>query len=207
MRCDAPSSASSCARRSRTSTPPRSSRSDTAQHGDLDLVRVAPDIVAVAAQDVDLVGEVEIEWRREIEQVAGIGVLGHQAQGAPLPATADQDRRPVRTRAVQGTLEMEMLAGERRLVVVPHVVRELQGLLEKGEPLQPAPRPSTTRPPVSTSSVLTALSRSPGGRLFVHVTRAPTVNRSVRPAQYASVAYTSSIGASTGLPVTWNWKR
>src|SRR5208282_6758836 len=62
--------------------------------GLLDRGEVAAYLVAVAAEHVQLVLEVVAELRvRRVEQVAGVGVLRHQAQGLALPAAADQDRR------------------------------------------------------------------------------------------------------------------
>ena len=49
-----------------------------------------PSRLAVAAQHVELVGDLP---GVDGEQVAGVGVPGHQAQRLALAAAADQDRR------------------------------------------------------------------------------------------------------------------
>ena len=56
----------------------------------LDLVRVAPDRGAMLGQDRVLAGDAF----GRAEDVAGIGVLGHEAQGLLLAAAADHDRDP-----------------------------------------------------------------------------------------------------------------
>ena len=56
----------------------------------LDLVRVAPDRGAMLGQDRVLAGDA----LGRAEDIAGIGVLGHEAQGLLLSAAADHDRDP-----------------------------------------------------------------------------------------------------------------
>ena len=56
----------------------------------LDLVGVAADRRAVLGQDRVLAGDA----LGRAEDVAGVGVLGHEAQGLLLAAAADHDRDP-----------------------------------------------------------------------------------------------------------------
>ena len=71
----------------------------------------------------------------------------------------------------------------------------------------PAPTPKIARPPVITSSVVTALTRTPGWRYATEVTSVPSLIRRVRPPRKASVAYASGMGDSGGSPVSRIWKK
>src|SRR6266480_7021290 len=104
--------------------------------GLLDLVVVAPDGLAMLAQDV--------EFARNFgsgEEVAGIGILGDQPQGFLFPAAADEDgwvRAAEGLRRVEGALERIVLAPERLFAAAfafPHLLADLQCLLEPLEPL------------------------------------------------------------------------
>jgi transcriptional regulator len=98
-----------------------------------DLVVVAALGVAVRAQHVELARQV-----RAGEQVARVGVLGHEAQRLLLPAAPDHDRgvRPgQRLRRVQRPPQLIVLALVGALVAAPHLQADLQGFLQPLEPL------------------------------------------------------------------------
>src|SRR5437016_13905994 len=75
------------------------------------------------------------------EEVAGIGILGDQAQGFLFPAAPDQDgwvRARERLRRVERALELIVLAPERLFAAAfafPHLLADLECLLEPLEPL------------------------------------------------------------------------
>src|SRR5262249_48701759 len=101
---------------------------------DPDVVEVAPLPVTVPAQYVDLVGD--LLWLRA-EEVAGVGVLRHQAQRLALAAATDEDRRPGpadRPRPVQRLGELVVPALVGAVVVTPHLQADLQRLLKALEP-------------------------------------------------------------------------
>jgi hypothetical protein len=126
-----------------------------------------------------------------------------------------------------------VLAAVGTLVTAPHLVRDLQHLLEPLEALgqqgvrdaeafrleggtraggatfhgAPAPTPNITRPPVSTSSDVTALTSTPGWRYATDVTSVPSLIRRVSPPRKASVAYASGMGDSGGSPLSRIWKK
>ena len=85
---DTPIAASASAPRTTSSTLASAGR--VAVHrGDLDLVRITADRVAVAAQHIELVRDLG----RVAEDVARVGVLRDEPQRLPLAAAADQDPR------------------------------------------------------------------------------------------------------------------
>jgi hypothetical protein len=65
--------------------------------------------------------------------------------------------------------------------------------------LYPAPIPSQARPDDSTSSVVTALTKSAGARKVAAVTMVPRRIRDVAAARYPSAVYASSMGSSSRL--------
>src|SRR6266498_3675290 len=69
------------------------------------------------------------------------------------------------------------------------------------------PIPSQARPPDSTSSVVTALTRRPGGRYVTPVTMVPSRIRSVCAARKPSVVYASSMSDWSGAAVGSAWIR
>jgi drug/metabolite transporter (DMT)-like permease len=101
----------------------------------LDGVVVAPLGVAVRAEHVELVADVR---HRRAEQVARVGVLRDQAQGLLLPSPADEDRRArrlQRPRDADRLRQLVVLALVGAVVVAPHLLADLQRLLEPLEPL------------------------------------------------------------------------
>jgi hypothetical protein len=92
---------------------------------------------AVFPQYVELVRDLR---RAVAEQVAGIGVAGHEPQGLLL-AAADHDRRvrsADRRRHVQRLGQLVVPAVEPSVVVAPHLQADLQRFLEPFETLAPA---------------------------------------------------------------------
>src|SRR5262247_3413378 len=55
---------------------------EAAAEGDLDVVGVSPDVVACTGEDLELALQRGAPVR-DVEQVAGVAVPGHQGQGAP----------------------------------------------------------------------------------------------------------------------------
>src|SRR5690349_7468099 len=108
-------------------------------HGLLDRGEVAARVRAVPAEHAELVRDVVAELRAlHVEQVAGVRVLGHQAQGLALAAAADQDRRvrpPHRVRRVERAGQLIVPPLVRALVAAPHLVRNLEYFLEPLEAL------------------------------------------------------------------------
>ena len=146
--------------------------------------------LAVPVEHLDLVGHL---GRLDAEQVAGVGVLGHQAQRLALAAAADQD--PGRPSLSGGGRTASRPAGSacprRAVVLAPHLAADLQRFLQPLEALASAtgtgprgpcarvrtmPRryPSKARPPLSTSSVVTVLTSRPGCRYVTPVTSGPS---------------------------------
>ena len=71
-----------------------------------------------------------------VEEVARVGVLRDEPQGPLLATAADHDRRAAdRLGSVERALEGDRVALEGAVVVGEHPVRELEGVLEEGEPL------------------------------------------------------------------------
>src|SRR4051794_21090486 len=108
----------------------RGIRREVAVHrSDFDLVRIAPDGVAMTTQHVHLVCDVV----GATEDVARVGVLRDQAQGLPLTTAADHDARPRRAdgwRAAQGLVQLVLPTAVRAVVVAPHLQADLDRLLE-----------------------------------------------------------------------------
>ena len=151
-----------------------------AEPADGHLGRVAADRLAVAAQDVDLVGH----RGRVADDVAHVGVAGHEPQRPLLAAAADQDGRPAglhRRRHVARLVDPVVAA--RRSVGASSVnmarqicsassrrsSRSPAGGKSKPSPscstsYQAAPMPRMARPPLMTSSVVTILARCAGLR-------------------------------------------
>src|SRR5205823_2653671 len=107
-----------------------------AEHGRLlDLVIVAPDRLAVFAQDIQLARQL-----RSRKEVAGIGILGDQAQCFLFAHAPDQDPGTGAAQAlgdVQRSLEPEVFAVEGLLatpLAFPHLQADLQRLLQSLEP-------------------------------------------------------------------------
>ncbi len=101
----------------------------------LDGVVVAALGVAVRAQHVKLVAD---GLRRHAEQVARVGVLRDQAQRLLLPSAADEDRRARRLKRLRDADrlgELVVLALVGAVVVAPHLLADLDGLLKALEPL------------------------------------------------------------------------
>src|SRR5580693_7256514 len=69
---------------------------------------------------------------------------------------------------------------------------------------QPAPTPSTARPPEITSSVVTALASSPGARSVTGLTSENSAADDVTTASAPSTEYASNMGEA-GPPPTWFW--
>ena len=183
MMCWAPASASP-PKRSTIASVDSSSRSTLGQHRPLDLLVGAAEALAVLAQHRELGAH---ELGRAAEDVAGVGVLGHQPQRLSLPAAADQDRdaRPAdRLRRVDEVRrgDVRALEAPRRVPLPPdhiscamrsvsssHSKRSPSGGNAKPSPFDSctfhaAPIPNQARPPESTSSVVVALIHSPGAR-------------------------------------------
>ena len=130
---DTPTSANASAPRT-TSSAVASAGKSAKHRGDLDLVGVAADGVAVAAQHVDLVGDLV----GSAEDVARVGVLRDEAERLPLAAPADHDPRPRaahRLGAADRLLELVVPTAVRAVVVAPHLQADLDRLLESLEPL------------------------------------------------------------------------
>src|SRR5579859_1101553 len=96
----------------------------------------AANLLAVLAQDVHLVRDHVVAQARE--EVAGVGVLRDEPQRFLLATAADEDGR-VRTLdglwVIQRALKLIVFAIVRRLVVGPHLARNLQCLLQALEAL------------------------------------------------------------------------
>ena len=105
------------------------------QAGLRDLVVVAPDVLAVPADDVELVRDA-LRPEPEVEQVARVGVLRDEprVRCSPPPPTMIGDAAH-RLRVVQRPLEADRLPLERAVVVGEHPVGQAQGVLEQAEPL------------------------------------------------------------------------
>ena len=105
-----------------------------AQPADRDVGGVAAERLAVAAQDVHLVGH-----RGGVaEDVHHVGVARHQPQRPLLAAAADEDRRPARlhrARHVAGLVDPVVAAVERRRLLGEHGPADLQRLLQPVQPL------------------------------------------------------------------------
>jgi hypothetical protein len=108
------------------------------QRGLLDLLVGPPHRLAVAAQDLELVAA--FAGVRH-ENVAGVAVGRDEPQGYALAAAADEDRR-VRSRdwlRIQERIRRpDVAAIERGTLAAPHLVGQLQGLLESFESLAPS---------------------------------------------------------------------
>ena len=107
---------------------------ERAEPADGHLGRVAPDRLAVAAQDLDLVGH----GGGVAEDVGHVGVAGHQLQRPLLAAAADEDGRPTRLqrrRHVARLVDPVVAAVERRRLLGEHGPADLQRLLQAVEPL------------------------------------------------------------------------
>src|SRR5471030_3134305 len=98
---------------------------------DLGVVPTLP--AAVFPKNVELVGQL-----RAVEDVARIGIAGHQTQRLALPRTTDQDRRMgpgQRLRRVEGASQPVVRAVIRPVALAPHLQVDLQSLLQPLEPL------------------------------------------------------------------------
>ena len=112
-----------------------SQRRPDVEHGLLDAVVVAALGRAVLAQHVELMGDV---GECGAEDVARVGVPRHQPQRLLLAAAADHDRRPgsaQRRRHAQRLGELVVPPLVRPVVVAPHLLADLQRLLQPLEPL------------------------------------------------------------------------
>ena len=71
--------------------------------------------------------------RRVAEQVAGVGVAGHEAQRPPLAGAADEDRHVLlqRARVARRRRHGDAPAVERRRALAPHQRQQLEGVLEQ----------------------------------------------------------------------------
>lgn len=100
----------------------------------LDRVVVGSEAIAVPAKNVE---EVRHPLGVRGGEVHDLRVLRDQAQGLPLPLTADHDRRvgPLdRRRAGQRLLQRIVRPPVGAVVVAPHLQRDLQRLLQSFEP-------------------------------------------------------------------------
>src|SRR5829696_1065547 len=98
--------------------------------------RVPPHVGAVAGEDLELVGQLVLGG----DDVAGVGVLGHQPERHPLAGSADEDGWPAgrdRPGHVEGTLDAVVLPGVGRGVLGEHGLADVQGV---DEPLEPLPQ-------------------------------------------------------------------
>src|SRR5207248_2979771 len=99
----------------------------------LDLVVVPLVALAVTLQYVQLVRDL-----RRRKEIARIRIFGDEAKGLLLAHAADHDRR-MRPREALGraqrALERELFALETRLVALPHLQAQAEGVLEPLEPL------------------------------------------------------------------------
>jgi hypothetical protein len=101
-----------------------------------DPVVVRAEVGAVAAQHVELVPDVLGHGLASDDQVAGIAVRRHQAQGLLLAVAADHHGDPVeRLRGAHGLGKLVVRAVEATVVVAPHLPDDAQCLLESLEPL------------------------------------------------------------------------
>jgi hypothetical protein len=115
-----------------------------------------------------------------LDASTGVGVARYQAQGLPFAFARDHDRRVWSRgalREVERAFEPVVLSFEGALVAAPHSQGYLRGLLQhleafllrrEGDAESPRllvvaePMPSQARPPESTSSVVTALTKRAG---------------------------------------------
>src|SRR6185369_5745898 len=110
---------------------------DRLKRRSLDLVGVPADRSAVLPEHLVLV----MDRGRATEDVAGVGVLGHEAERLPLAAAADHDRGTWprdRLRRVEQPRRRVVAAAERLLrapVPGPHPVGDPERLLEQLEPV------------------------------------------------------------------------
>ena len=165
------------------------------RYGDLYVVEVATQRVAVTAKYVQLVGD----SGRVAEDVARIGVLGHESKRLLLAAATDEDSRSRRTDGLgrtQGLSQLVVRAVERSVcrrstsedrfaasLRVVRIVRPRVGTVRRG--LGAHARTTRRRdrvplvPPESTSSVVMVLASSPGWRYVTPPTSRRTRSRSV----------------------------
>ena len=132
--CSMPSAA---ATRQRVTNASAGSRLQPGAQGLLDLLVGATEVGAVPGEDRELVGHGAAAVG-DVEQVAGVGVTGHQPQGLALLGAADQHRRvraPDGRRAADWPPQPVVPTFERGVVAGPHPGRDLQRLLEPLEPL------------------------------------------------------------------------
>ena len=106
---------------------------EVVQDGLFDLVVVAAYVFAVLTQYVEFAGEVGAA-----EDVARLGIFGHQLERLFLSGTADQDGRVGTGKAlgaVEGPRQLVVAAVERAVVVTPHLQANLQDLFQPLEAL------------------------------------------------------------------------
>ena len=105
-----------------------------AQPGRGDLLVGAVDVLAVPAQDLELV----TDRVGAAEQVAHVGVLGDEPERLLLAAAADEDRwpaRPHRSRHVLRSFDPVVATRERRRILGEHRPADAKRLVETLEPL------------------------------------------------------------------------
>lgn len=106
------------------------------EHGPADVVVRTSLPVAPLAQHSELVRDLVRASVAAREDVAGVGVLRDQPEGLPLTAAADHDRRvrsPERLWRVDRLRELVVLAVVGPVLVAPHLVHDLEGLLQSFE--------------------------------------------------------------------------
>jgi hypothetical protein len=144
--------------------------------GLLDLSVITTEPAAMILQHIEFAFDAR---QGHLEDVAGVRVLGNHPQGLALAGAAHQDRwvrAADRLRMVQRPVHVEILSHERRVVVLPHLVRQLQHLLQMLEALlerrvgHPEPHvfllvPGRTDPEIRTAAGQHVQS---GGRLDQH---------------------------------------
>src|SRR5690606_16690518 len=100
-----------------------------------DLVKVAPDRIAVLAQHFELALD---DLRLTRADIACVAVLGDQLERDPLAAATDPERwvRLAHTlRLVDGLVDRVVLAPEDHIILGPHAMDDLDSLAEAPHPI------------------------------------------------------------------------
>ena len=150
--------------------------------GDVDLVRIARHEARHARPP-----------RRPRSGSDGAGPLRGAGRGA-------SGRRPPASGGPRRTSRPARSTGRARSPAAPRACRSARACRERRPcwrcsiSFQPAPRPSSTRPPLISATVATTLARLPGGRKVTGETSVPSVMLDVSRARPASVAHASVVG-------------
>src|SRR5215217_5151806 len=156
------------------------------EHGDLDLVVIPADNIAVPMQGIDLGLQHPFTGR----QVAAVGKLGDDLERPALTRAAHDNRYPTcRARIADGLRQLYISSG------VPLCARSPK-------------RPQNARPPLRASSVATILAMIPGARKVTGETSVPSRSFVSRPASRPSVTQGSGMGSQArstcGIWIRWS---